>query len=106
MSATETPPRADDAPVSSPSGRERLIAWMRACQTGKAKLRAGLPTDWRVGDKTGNNGRGAVNDVAIAWPPRRAPILIACYLDAPGLSAGAADAVHADVGRAIAAALG
>jgi beta-lactamase class A len=79
---------------------------MVACETGKAKLRAGLPAGWRVGDKTGNSGRGQVNDVAVAWSPGRAPIVIACYLDAPKLAAAAADAIHADVGRAVAAALG
>jgi beta-lactamase class A len=88
--------------VLHPDSRKRLIGWMRACQTGKTKLRAGLPSDWRVGDKTGNSGDGKVNDIAIAWPPRRAPILIASYLDAPKLSPAAADAIHADVGRVIA----
>lgn len=87
--------------VLRPDSRERLIGWMRACQTGKTKLRAGLPPDWRVGDKTGNSGDGKVNDIAIAWPPHRAPILIASYLDAPKLAPAAADAIHADVARAV-----
>src|SRR3546814_17473015 len=78
---------------------------MIAGKTGAALLRAGLPQDWRVGDKTGRSGEGAVNDVAIAWPPRRAPILIASYLYAPGLSADRANAVHTDVARAVAAAV-
>lgn len=85
-----------------PESRHRLIGWMRACRTGKTKLRVGLPADWTVGDKTGNSGDGKVNDVAICWPPNRKPVLIASYLDAPGLSPEAADAIHADVGRAVA----
>lgn len=88
--------------VLGAGSRRQLIAWMVACETGKAKLRAGLPPAWRVGDKTGNSGQGAVNDIAIAWPSGRAPILIASYLDAPGLSADAADAIHAGVGRIVA----
>jgi beta-lactamase class A len=88
--------------VLGPDSRKRLIGWMVACETGKTKLRAGLPPDWRVGDKTGNSGDGKVNDIAICWPPKRAPILIACYLDAPRLSPAAADAIHADVGGVVA----
>ena len=51
----------------------------RARRTGLDRLRAGLPAGWRVGDKTGTGANGAANDVAIAWPPGRPPILIACY---------------------------
>ncbi len=90
--------------VLSPASRAQLIDWMIAGKTGGAMLRAGLPADWRVGDKTGRSGTGWVNDVAIAWPPGRAPILIAAYLHAPSLSADAANAIHADVARTVAAA--
>jgi len=92
--------------VLHPAARQRLIGWMVACQTGKDKLRAGLPAGWRVGDKTGNSGKGAVNDIAIAWPPRRAPILIACYLDAPGLGETEVNAVHAGVAEVVAKTFG
>lgn len=90
--------------VLSQESRRRLIGWMVAGRTGDARLRAGLPSSWRVGDKTGTSGDGKANDVAIAWPPGRAPILIASYLDAPRLSADAANAVHADVARVVAGA--
>jgi beta-lactamase class A len=36
--------------------------------------------DWKAGDKTGTGLNGAVNDVAIAWPPGRAPIIAAVYV--------------------------
>ncbi|MGN6374882.1 MAG: class A beta-lactamase [Sphingomonas sp.] len=90
--------------VLRPASRRILLGWMDGCQTGKEKLRAGLPADWQVGDKTGNSGHGAVNDVAIARPPGRAPILVACYLDAPKLDGEGADRIHAAVGRAVGAA--
>jgi beta-lactamase class A len=61
----------------APVSRRRLTDWMIACRTGLERLRAGLPPDWTVGDKTGSGERGAINDVAIAWPPghraRRGP---------------------------------
>jgi beta-lactamase class A len=62
------------------ASRERLLALLRACETGKRRLRAGLPASWVVGDKTGTGENGAFNDLAIAIPPGRAPILIAAYM--------------------------
>ena len=86
----------------SPASRERLTGWMIATQTGLARLRAGLPRTWRVGDKTGTGGNGALNDIAVAWPPGRPPIVIAAY--SSGSSAPAADreAGLAEVGRIVA----
>ncbi len=57
----------------------RLLGWMDACETGKARIRAAFPPSWVVGDKTGTGEHGACNDVAIARPPRRASILMAIY---------------------------
>ena len=65
--------------VLAPASRERLTDWMLACQTGANRLRAGLPASWRIGDKTGNNGKDAAGDIAVAWPRAPAPVLIACY---------------------------
>jgi len=86
----------------SRASRDRLKAWMLATKTGLTKLRAGLPTAWPVGDKTGNNGGGTTNDIAVAWAPR-GPIVIACYLTAAdAATADARDAAIADVGRLVA----
>jgi beta-lactamase class A len=60
--------------------RARLQQWLKETKTGLTRLRAGLPPDWVAGDKTGTGVNGAANDVAIAWPPGRPPILIAAYL--------------------------
>ena len=89
----------------TPASRVRLIAWMEAATTGRERLRAGLPAGWRVGDKTGTAG-SFNNDVAIAWPPGRPPILIACYVDAPASDNAGRNAAHAAVARLVAAALG
>lgn len=86
----------------TPAARERLAGWMIESRTGDARLRAGLPKSWRVGDKTGTSGKGQVNDVAIAWPtPSRKPILIACYLDSPGVEPARGDAAIAEVGALV-----
>jgi beta-lactamase class A len=66
------------------------------------RIRAGLPQDWKVGDKIGTGGNGATNDLAIAWPPRRAPILIAVYTSESKLPTEQVAAAHAEIGSALA----
>jgi beta-lactamase class A len=66
-------------------------------------MRAGVPADWRAGDKTGSGGNGSVNDLAILWPPRRRPILLACYLTESAAGLDTANTAHRAVARAIAA---
>lgn len=65
--------------VLKPASRETLVDWLVANKTGDTRIRAGLPKDWRVGDKTGT-GRTSNNDLAIAWPPQRKPLLIVVYI--------------------------
>jgi beta-lactamase class A len=57
----------------------------------------------QVGDKTGSGNNGAKNDVAIAWPPNRAPILIAAYLSESQSPRARLVAAHAEIGRILAA---
>lgn len=82
--------------------RATLIGWMVDCKTGLHRLRAGLPLAWKVGDKTGTGANGAVNDVAIAWPPARSPILIAAYLSESSASVERLEATHVRIGRLVA----
>lgn len=68
----------------SQRSRALLTTWLRACTTGHDQLRAGVPANWDAGDKTGSNHQ-TNNDVAIFWPPRRKPLLVAAYCSgAPG----------------------
>jgi len=83
------------------SSRERLLSWLVASETGKNRLRAGLPSDWKAGDKTGTGKRGATGDVAIAWPPGRGPMLIACYSSESSAELPRLEAVHAEVARRV-----
>lgn len=87
--------------VLAPASRQRLTDWLIANRTGDRRIRAGLPAGWRVGDKTGSGRNGATNDIAILWPPGRAPILVAAYLTETRAAPEARDAVHADVARLI-----
>jgi len=56
-----------------------------------------------LSNKTGTGAHGATNDVAIAWPPGRRPVLVAAYLGDSTASIGARNAALADVARAVAA---
>ena len=84
-----------------PASHELLEGWLRGNKTGDARLRAGLPKDWRAGDKTGTGDRGTYNDVAIFWPPRRGPVMVTSYLSETKLGTDAGNAVHAQVARAL-----
>ena len=66
--------------ILSPVYREQLTAWMVANETGLDRLRARLPSGWRAADRTGNNGSHTSNDIAVFWPPNRAPLIIAAYI--------------------------
>ncbi|BBZ29389.1 beta-lactamase [Mycolicibacterium madagascariense] len=79
--------------------RQRLTDLLKANTTGAQTIRAGLPSDWVVGDKTGSGAQGEGNDVAVAWPPNRPPLLIAIYV-APVDPHLAADDVHRVIAEA------
>ena len=83
----------------SSSSRQQLTDWLVANTTGDHALRAGLPTRWRIGDKTGSSGAGISNDVAIAWPARGGPLLIAAYYAESTGDGNSRSAVLAEVGR-------
>jgi len=84
-----------------PQSRMQLEAWLVGNTTGAQRLRAGLPPDWKVGDKTGS-GNKTSNDIAIIRPPGRKPILAAVYLTETKVDSTARDKAIADVGRVIA----
>jgi beta-lactamase class A len=86
----------------SAASRAQLTAWLIANKTGDERLRAGLTSGWRVGDKTGSNGENTANDIAIIWPPRQAPVLVTAYLTACTGPEAKRNTVLAQVGRLVA----
>jgi beta-lactamase class A len=86
--------------LGAPS-RTQLERWMIACEVGKTRLRATLPHDWTVGDRTGT-GDGLCNEYAIARLPGGRRLVIAAYYDKPGMETDAQEAVLREVGTAIA----
>lgn len=85
----------------SSKSRATLTAWLVGNQTGNARLRAGVPPGWRVGDKTGTGNAGSTNDVGILWPPRHQPILVAVYLTESSAPLSVREGTLAGVARLI-----
>jgi len=86
----------------SPSSRQQLITWLVANKTGGTRLRARLPKDWRVGDKTGIGEHGTTNDVGLLWPPNRDPVIVSVYLTGSPGPVDQRNGVIAAVGEAVA----
>ncbi|NEW52447.1 class A beta-lactamase [Nocardia cyriacigeorgica] len=86
--------------------RAQLTSWLVANTTGDTRIRAGLPGDWKVADKTGSPAYGSALDVAVTWPPGRAPIVIAVMSTKSEQDAEPDNALLADATRAAIAALG
>lgn len=86
----------------SEKSREQLKTWLIANKTGDARIRAGLPKDWIVGDKTGTGEHGTVNDVAIVWPPHRKPIIVSIYITETNSSLDDCNTAIAEIGRLLA----
>lgn len=103
-----TTPRAITTTVSrillgdalSPQTRRQLEQWMASCKPGLNRIRAALPADWVAADRPGTSVEEETNDYAIVRPPARAPLLIAAYYDAPGLSMDLREAVLREAGHA------
>jgi beta-lactamase class A len=89
-----------------PKSRRRLLTnWLLGNTTGGPYIRAGVPSGWKVGDKTGNGGYGTRNDIAIGWPATGSPVVIAIQSDRGSAGASSDDALIADATKAALAAL-
>lgn len=85
-----------------PDDRALLLDWMTGNATGDALVRAGVPGDWTVADKSGAAGYGTRNDIAVVRPPSSAPIVLAVLSTGPDPDAGYDDAVVAAAARVVA----
>ena len=90
--------------------RQTLRNWLVESTTGLERIRAGLPTDWIVGDKTGTCGgpRAAYNDLAFILPKgsKGHGYVLAVYLDDPKPEVVDANAAIASIARAVAPVIG
>lgn len=90
--------------------RARLVGWLKASLTGANRIKAGLPQDWTVGDKTGTGGasnHGSANDLAIVWTPgAKAPMILSVFTNRNADNTPHDDKVIASAATALAKALG
>ncbi len=98
--------RAYALDAAAPEDREQLVDWLRRNTTGDALIRAGVPGDWDVGDKTGTGAYGTRNDVAVLTPPGRAPIVLAVMSSRDEQDADHDDALLAEAARVAVTGLG
>ena len=92
--------------VLSQASREHLTGWMINCKTGDNRLRGGLPKGWKIGDKTGNNGKDAAGDIAMAWPASGGPVVVCAYTQGGSPKPEQFTAVFAEIGRMVGSKLG
>jgi beta-lactamase class A len=84
------------------ASKQRLTEWLVGNKTGDKRLRAGLPRNWRIGDKTGAGESGTTNDVAVLWPsPDRPPVFVSVYLTGSSVDGEHRNATLAMVGAVI-----
>ena len=86
--------------------RDQLQTWMRGNTTGDARIRAGVPRDWQVADKTGTGDYGTSNDIAVLWPPAKPPIVVVIYFTQREQDAKARNDVIASAAKIIAGRFG
>jgi beta-lactamase class A len=67
--------------VLSEDERAVLTDWMVRNTTGDTLVRAGVPDDWTVADKSGSAKYGTRNDIAVVWPTDDDPIVLAVLSD-------------------------
>ena len=82
-----------------------LKEWLTGSQTGDTLVRADLPTDWVVGDKSGAGGYASRADIAVIWPTEGAPIVIAVMSDRDEQDAEYDDRLVAEAAAAAVSAL-
>ena len=86
--------------VLSARSRAQLERGMIDCKPGLNRIRAVLPAGWQAADRPGTSVDRETNDYALVRPPGRAPLLVAVYYDAPGVSMDTREAVLREAGRA------
>lgn len=85
----------------SMSAKTKLTQWMVANEVGEPLLRAGIPNNWRIGDRTGAGNHGSRGIVAIIWPPDQAPLIAVIYITQTDASMEQRNEAIATIGKAL-----
>ena len=87
------------------ASRDLLVGWLESNAVGGPLLRAGIPGDWRIADRSGAGGYGSRGVVGVMWPPGRPPIIAAIYITQTQASMDVRNTAISRIGRALAEAM-
>ncbi|SDQ30735.1 class A beta-lactamase [Actinopolyspora saharensis] len=87
--------------VLAPDKRAILNEMLRTAKLTGDLVRAGVPSGWEVGDKSGAAEYGTRNDIAVIRPPGRAPVVLAVMSDRQSRDAEYDDALIAQAARQV-----
>jgi len=90
----------------SETSRDQLVNWLVGNTTGNNRLRAGLPKEWKIGDKTGTGNNGSYADIAVIWPPERGPVLVTTFVAEATAASKDVEAVFAEVSKIVVSMVG
>ena len=85
----------------SKGSRDTLVTWLKGNRVSDNLLRAAIPPDWTIGDRSGAGGHGSRSITAVLWPPHRPPLVIAIYITQTGASFDERNGAIRDLGGAI-----
>ncbi|MBB6483125.1 class A beta-lactamase [Rhizobium lusitanum] len=85
----------------SETSRDQLVNWLVGNTTGNNRLRAGLPKEWKIGDKTGTGNNGSYADIAVIWPPERGPVLVTTFVAETTAPAKDVEAAFAEISKIV-----
>lgn len=85
----------------TPKSRRQLSEWLMSNQYSQHQLKAGLPSNWKVADRTGAASDGALGIIAEITPPNHKPIYAAIYVSATASSRTEVKAIFAQIGEMI-----
>lgn len=88
----------------TPERRRLLLDDLTGNATGSPLIRAGIPAEWKVADKSGAAAYGTRNDIAVVVPPGRAPVVMVVLSRKQAQDAAYDNALIADAARALATA--
>ncbi len=88
--------------VLSLSAKTTLTQWLVDNKVGGPLLRAGIPADWQIADRTGAGGHGSRGIVAVVWPPDHAPMTVAVYITQTRAAMEQRNEAIASIGSALA----
>lgn len=87
--------------VLSTDSRQQLVDWLVGNKVAGSLIRAGIPGDWRIGDRTGAGGYGSRSIIAVIWPPERKPVVAAIYMTETKASFDERNAAIAGMAKAL-----